>query len=88
MDTESVSKRTVNKHRQVICSVLEHAVRQPQRFGITENVARATRSAILRRARYAGVREESPGGFPHGFRGSLNRSGERKNSETGRVVGV
>jgi len=42
LDTQSVSKRTVNKHRQVICSVLEHAVRQPQRFGITENVARAT----------------------------------------------
>src|SRR5215210_3706035 len=42
LDRESVSKRTVNKHRQVLCSVLEHAVRQPQRFGIAENVARAT----------------------------------------------
>lgn len=42
LDTEAISKRSVNKHRQVVCSILEHAVRRPERFGITENVARAT----------------------------------------------
>ena len=42
LDTEPVSKRTVNKHRQVVCSILEHASRRPDRFGITENIARAT----------------------------------------------
>ncbi len=42
LDTEPVSKRTINKHRQVVCSILEHASRRPERFGITENVARAT----------------------------------------------
>ncbi len=42
LDTEPVSKRTINKHRQVVCSILEHAARRPERFGITENVARAT----------------------------------------------
>ncbi len=42
LDTEPISKRSVNKHRQVVCSILEHAVRQPDRFGIAGNVARAT----------------------------------------------
>ncbi len=42
LDTEPVSKRTINKHRQVVCSILEHASRRPERFGIAENVARAT----------------------------------------------
>jgi len=42
VDQEAVGKRTVNKHRQVVCSILEHAARRPDRFGITENVARAT----------------------------------------------
>jgi len=42
LDTEPVSKRTINKHRQVVCSILEHAARRPERFGITKNVARAT----------------------------------------------
>ncbi len=42
LDTESVSKRTVNKHRQVVCSILEHASRRPDCFGITQNVARST----------------------------------------------
>ena len=42
LDREPVSKRSINKHRQLICSVLEHAVRRPDRFGISENVARAT----------------------------------------------
>ena len=41
LDTEPVSKRTINKHRQVVCSILEHAARR-ERFGIRENVARAT----------------------------------------------
>jgi len=52
LDTEPISKRTVNKHRQVICSILEHAARRPERFGITENVARAT---AKRREPAAGV---------------------------------
>jgi integrase len=42
LDSEPISKRTVNKHRQVVCSILEHAARRPERFGIRENVARAT----------------------------------------------
>lgn len=42
LDTENVSKRTVNKHRQVICSILEHAARKPERYGVEGNVARAT----------------------------------------------
>jgi integrase len=41
LDAQDISKRTVNKHRQVVCSVLEHAVRRPDRYGITTNVARA-----------------------------------------------
>ncbi|MBA3748358.1 MAG: hypothetical protein H0W96_12835, partial [Solirubrobacterales bacterium] len=52
LDTEPVSKRTVNKHRQVVCSILEHAARRPGRFGITENAARAT---AKRREPSAGV---------------------------------
>lgn len=52
LDTEPISKRTINKHRQVICSILEHAARRPERFGITENVARAT---AKRREPAAGV---------------------------------
>ena len=52
LDAEPISKRTVNKHRQVICSILEHAARRPDRFGITENVARAT---LKRREPTAGV---------------------------------
>ena len=52
LDTEPVSKRSVNKHRQIICSVLEHAARRPDRFGISENVARAT---AKRREPSAGV---------------------------------
>jgi len=31
MDREAVSKRTINKHRQLVCSVLEFAARRPQR---------------------------------------------------------
>ncbi len=42
LDTEKVSKRTVNKHRQVICSILDHAARKPERYGVEGNVARAT----------------------------------------------
>ena len=42
LDTEAISKRSVNKQRQVVCSILEHASRRSDRFGITENVARAT----------------------------------------------
>src|SRR3954452_13929274 len=36
------SKRTINIHRQLVCSVLEHAVRRPDQYGIETNVARAT----------------------------------------------
>jgi len=42
LDEEDISKRTVNKHRQVVCSVLEHAARYPDRYGIETNVVRAT----------------------------------------------
>ena len=42
IDGEPVGKRTVNVHRQVVSAILEHAARRPERFGITENVARAT----------------------------------------------
>jgi integrase len=42
IDREPVGKRTVNAHRQVVSAILEHAARRPERFGITENVARAT----------------------------------------------
>jgi len=52
LDSEPISKRTVNKHRQVVCSILEHAAREPERFGIRENVARAT---AKRREPSAGV---------------------------------
>ena len=52
LDREPVSKRTVNKHRQVVSAILEHAARRPERFGITENVARAT---AKRREPAAGV---------------------------------
>jgi len=52
LDTEPVSKRTINKHRQVVCSILEHAARRPGRFGMSENVARAT---AKRREPTAGV---------------------------------
>ncbi len=52
IDQEAVGKRTVNKHRQVVCSILEHAARRPDRFAITENVARAS---AKRREPSAGV---------------------------------
>lgn len=42
LDQEPISKRTVNSYRQVVCSVLEYAVRRPDRYGLTVNVARAT----------------------------------------------
>lgn len=51
MDHQAVSKRTINTHRQFVCSVLEYAVARPQRYGITVNVAR----------RSAKRREASPG---------------------------
>jgi integrase len=34
-----LSRRTVNKHRQLLCSVLGFAARRPDRYGIVENVA-------------------------------------------------
>jgi integrase len=52
IDGEPVGKRTVNVHRQVVSAILEHAARRPERFGITENVARAT---AKRREPAAGV---------------------------------
>ncbi len=51
MDHQAVSKRTINTHRQFVCSVLEYAAGRPERYGITENVAR----------RSAKRREPSPG---------------------------
>jgi len=42
LDDEGVSKRTVNKHRQVVRSILEHAARRPEQYGTTVNVASAT----------------------------------------------
>ena len=42
LDKEPISKRTINIHRQLVCSVLEHAVRRPDEYGIQTNVARAT----------------------------------------------
>ena len=52
IDGEPVGKRTVNAHRQVVSAILDHAARRPGRFGITENVARAT---AKRREPAAGV---------------------------------
>ncbi len=52
IDREPVGKRTVNAHRQVVSSILEHAARRPDRFRIGENVARAT---AKRREPSAGV---------------------------------
>jgi integrase len=42
LDEQPISKRTINIHRQLVCSVLEHAVRRPDQYGIETNVARAT----------------------------------------------
>ena len=42
LDAEDISKRTVNTYRQIVCSVLEHAARRPERYGIATNVARLT----------------------------------------------
>jgi integrase len=42
LDEQPISKRTINIHRQIVCSVLEHAVRRPDHYGIEANVARAT----------------------------------------------
>jgi integrase len=42
LDEQPISKRTINIHRQLVCSVLEHAVRRPDHYGIETNVARAT----------------------------------------------
>src|SRR4051794_38580959 len=42
LDEQPISKRTVNIHRQLVCSILEHATRNPERYGIEVNVARAT----------------------------------------------
>jgi integrase len=42
LDAEDISKRTVNTYRQLMCSVLEHATRRPERHGISTNVARLT----------------------------------------------
>ena len=52
IDGEPVGKRTVNVHRQVVSAILEHAARRPERFRITENVARGT---AKRREPAAGV---------------------------------
>jgi integrase len=51
MDHEAISKRTINKHRQLVCSVLGYAAQHPERYGVTENVA----------ARTAKRREADPG---------------------------
>jgi integrase len=37
-----LSQRTVNAHRQLICSILGYATGRPSEYGITENVAAAT----------------------------------------------
>lgn len=37
-----MSRRNVNKHRQVVCSILEHAVVRPDDYALAVNVARAT----------------------------------------------
>jgi integrase len=42
LDAEDISKRTVNTYRQLVCSVLEHAARRPERYGTATNVARLT----------------------------------------------
>ncbi|HEX5898744.1 MAG TPA: hypothetical protein VFY32_05045 [Solirubrobacteraceae bacterium] len=42
LDAEDISKCTVNTYRQLVCSVLEHAARRPERYGISTNVARLT----------------------------------------------
>jgi len=42
LDEQPISKRTINIHRQLVCSVLEHAVPRPDQYGIQTNVARAT----------------------------------------------
>jgi integrase len=42
LDQGPLSKRTINTYRQVVCSVLEYAVRRPGRYGLTTNVARLT----------------------------------------------
>ena len=33
LDADDISKRTVNTYRQLVCSVLEHAARRPERYG-------------------------------------------------------
>jgi integrase len=42
LDADGVSRRNVNKHRQVVCSVLEHAAVRPDVYALAVNVARAT----------------------------------------------
>ena len=42
LDADDISKRTVNTYRQLVCSVLEHAARRPERYGLSTNVARLT----------------------------------------------
>jgi len=39
LDDLGLSRRTVNKHRQLLCSILGFAARRPDRYGIVENVA-------------------------------------------------
>jgi integrase len=42
LDQEPISKRTINIHRQLVCSILGHAACRPDQYGIETNVARAT----------------------------------------------
>lgn len=42
LDRTKLTKRTINRYRQCICSVLEHAIRHPDRYGLATNVARAS----------------------------------------------
>jgi hypothetical protein len=45
LDAEDVSKRTVNTYRQLVCSVLEHAARRPERYRYRPTSRGSRRSA-------------------------------------------
>jgi integrase len=42
LDDDGLSGRTVNAHRQLLCSILGYAVKRSARYGISDNVAAAT----------------------------------------------
>jgi hypothetical protein len=71
LDAQDISKRTVNKHRQVVCSVLEHAVR-PLTATASRPTSPAPRRSVANRSPACST-STSPRRSPH-WRGRRARA--------------